>query len=663
MTSRRKFLCATTMGMGGAFLARSLRLAAESGAIAASGSIVEPAKRFPHFSSEPVSYRDVKMQDTFWAPRQQVVREVTVPWATRHHDRAGGLEAYKKAPQSYRSQMQAGDLEAIKFIEAMASVVGLERDPSLEGLADIWGRKLIEAQAPDGYSVFGYPPGKDPAKRWQPIWYSHEDYAHGHYLEAAIAYREATGKQAMYDSAVRAMDNMAATFLGSNRAYAPGHQEIEQALMRLYGSTGDTKYLQLAGWLIEQRGHHEGRPDFTRYSQDHVPVKDQRTIEGHAVRAAFLFNGVTEYVGATGDDAYREALVSIWDDFEKRKMYLHGAGGNQSAQNEGYTTQPYFIPPNDVYGESCSAFANFQWAHNLFRLTGEARYLDAAERMLYNAFYASLSLQGDQYFYRNPAQVDEATLRHSWHGTPCCPPNIVKLFSKVGGFFYSTAKDGIYVKHYGASEAEIPYGNGVKLTQRTDFPWNGDIALQLEPSQPTTFALRLRVPAWAKSHALRINGKAVAAPVEKGWVVVHRHWKRGDEVELSLPMHIERVTMPPQFKEYRNLAALQRGPIVYCLEEQDVAAQAYEIYFPQDAKLEAQHRLGFLGGVTVLQGSLYRVNIMDGTETPLPVTFVPYGVWNNRTPGWMRIWLSGKKPSMSDFDMPSQPPGTVAEEC
>lgn len=620
--------------------------------------LVGAQKRFPHFKSTPVSYFNVTMQDTFWAPRQRVVHDVTVPWATRHFDEAGGLEAFKAHPQEYSTKIRSGDLEAIKFIEAMASVVGLQRDASIEGLTQAWGQKMIDAQAPDGYWTFGWPLADEPAKRWQAVRWSHEDYALGHYLESALAYRDATGNGAMYESAVRGVDSMASTFLGSQRAYASGHEEIEQALMRLYGTTGNTKYLQLCGWLIGQRGHHEGRRSYGKYSQDDVPINEQRTIEGHAVRAAFLFNGVTEYVGATGDAALSEAVLAIWDDFVNHKMYLHGAGGNQSAKNEGYSSKPDVIPPDDCYGESCSVFGNFQWAHNLFRLTGNARYLDTAERMLYNAFYASLSLQGDRYFYHNVVQKDEPVLRFAWHSVPCCPPNIVKLFAKVGGFFYSTDKDGIFVKHYGASEANIPFGGGVKLIQHTDYPWNGDIRVQVEPKEPTDFTLRLRAPAWAKSPTLAVNGKAFKVSAQKGWLVVRRHWKSGDQIELQFPMDVERITMPAQFKEYADLAAIQRGPIVYCLEEQDVAAHISAVCIPEGTRFTAEHRPDFLGGVTVLHADLPRAYFSkDDDRSSLPAMFVPYGVWNNRTPGLMFMWLQGKRISETDFVAPADPPG------
>lgn len=662
--NRRDFL-RNASGISCTLLAASATHVAESRPTngAAYVGIAEPfadvEARFPHFLSAPVSYLNVLMQDRIWSARQQTVHDVSVPWATRHYDAAGGLEALKKNPTRYSANTQPGDMEAVKFIEAMASTVGVCRDPAIESLIDAWVKRLTDAQTPDGYLASVYPLGADPGGRWQAVWYSHEDYALGHYLESAIAYKESTGNDFMYRSALRAVDNMATALRGRNSSYAPGHPEIEQALMRLYGVTGETHYLELCGWLISQRGQHEGRRSFGKYAQDHLPVKQQRTIEGHAVRAAFLFNGVTEYVGATGDPEYRAAVLAIWDDFAKHKMYIHGAGGIQSAGNEGYSSKPDFIPPGDCFGESCSVFGNFQWAHSLFRLTGSARYLDTAERMLYNSFLGSLSMHGDRFFYRNLVESPEPTFRSEWHPVPCCPPNIVKLFSKIGGFFYSTDSRGIYVKHYGASEVRLPSRSPIKITQRTDFPWSGEIGLQVTVAHPTTFALRLRIPDWAKSHTVTLNGAVVAnVELEQGWWVIEREWKGSETVKLSLSMEVERLVMPSEFREYAGgLVAFRRGPLIYCLEEQDMHPSYVYRSVPENAVFIAEHRADLLGGITVLKGTAQQFS-WTNAEMSVPVTLIPYGFWNNRGPDSMRIWLPTRKLSL--VDLPRDPPNNGA---
>lgn len=601
------------------------------------------------------------MQDGFWAPRQRRLSSVSIPWATGHLDRSGGLEAFRAGPAAYEADLTPHLLEAIKFLESMASVVGLERDGSIEGLIDAWGKALIGGQAADGYFTPGWPSGADPAKRWQPLWWSHEAYALGHYLEASIAYLQSTGNGELFESAVRAADNMEEALLDGGRAYAPGHPEIEQALTRLYGITGDSVRLELCSWLIEQRGRHEGRSSYGTHCQDHRPVREQRTIEGHAVTAGFLFNAVTEYVGATGDAELREVVEALWKDFVTHKMFVHGAGGNVSTGHEGYPTQPDFIPPHDAYCESCSIVANFRWAHSLFHLTGESAYLDVAERMLYNGFYASLSLHGDRFFYRNVIQAGTATdapiTRLKWHWCPCCPPNIVKLFATVGGAFYSTFRDGIFVKQYGSSEANVPFRDGVRLTQRTTYPWEGDVRIDVDPTTPGDFTLMLRVPSWATSHAVSVNGEAIEADARGGWIAVRRSWCAGDSIELKMPMTPTRVTMPPRFREYENLAALERGPLVYCLEEQDAHVPLRLLYLPEGTEVRAEHRPGLLGGIMVLRVDLPRCrDIIIGTPDapapdPVPVTFIPYGVWNNREPDVMSVWLRSKEPSLMDVNV------------
>jgi DUF1680 family protein len=569
------------------------------------------------------------------------------------------LDAYRANPETYRSKTRVGDLEALRSLETMATMLGLKRDEAIEGLLGLWRRSYADGQAADGYLqdriglTIAHPP-----TRWQSFPLSHETLYVGRYIEAAVSLKEATGDTVFLGSAIRAADNMASALLDSDRPYSIGHAEIEQALMRLYAVTGDVKYLRLCEWLLLQYGKTQGRPFGGKKHQDHLPLKEQRTIEGHAVSAAFLFNGVTQYVGATGDPDYREAVLAVWDDLVERKMYLQGVSGQTSSGFEGYKTEPYSIDPDDTYGESCGSFGNFQWAHSLFSLTGEARFIDVAERILYNALYASLSLAGDSYFYQNFSAAGfsrhddgawAAVARYSWHPVPCCPPNIMNLFSKIGGYFYSIDSNGIYVKHYGASEAHIPYGNGVSLRQQGDYPWSGNIHFEVEPKQPTDFTLHLRVPEWARSFRVRINAETLAPPVREGWACIRRLWKAGDRVELELPMPPERVTMPPQFQAFKGLAALRRGPMIYCLEQQDVPVSLVELALPANVELKEEFRADLLGGVVVIKATLPYTSLFSSDTPPVEAMFVPYGLWNNRSPGFMSIWLDAKPFSMKEW--------------
>lgn len=671
--SRRSFIRGAIAGLIAARL--SADAINEPSNHAAHSTLVPADERFPYFQSTPVSYRRVRLLDEFWAPRQRTTREVSVAWVTKAHDRAGGLNAYRSQRESYRADASVVNMEAIKFIEAMAAVIGVERDKDIEGLINAWIQPLLAAQGMDGYLLENFPPGLErPPRRWQPVWWSHESYTIGHYIESALAHRQVTGGEVMYRSAVRAADNMVEQLLSGRHLYTSGHPEIEQALMRLYAETGERKYLNLCGWLLAQRGRHEGRRSFGRMRQDDLHVQDQRTIEGHAVMAAYLFNGATQFVAATGDSDYREAVLSVWEDFVDRKMFIHGGGGNLSSKIEGYRKEPYCILPEDAYCESCSVVANIQWAHSIFRLTGDAKPLDAAERMLCNALYASLSLSGDSSFYRNILQADKPTPRSKSLATSCCPPNIVKMINQVGGYFYSVDDAGVYVNHYGASQADIPWRDGLRLIQETSYPWSGDIGIRVEPTSPRAFVLRLRVPQWARSFSVTVNGKEQQAEVEKGWLAIHRRWQRGDHVNLTLHMPVVRVTMPPQFKEYENRVALQRGPIVYCLEAQDLGEEPVHesnpvvdyygrlatLYLPEDSKVSIEHQTDFLGGVTVLTGDVRQLYWVNDKESVVRAKFIPYGVWSNRTPSAMRVWLGARKVPLVELLHPEQ---GIGESC
>jgi DUF1680 family protein len=651
-----------------------------------SAAMCVAAELFPHFRAYPVSYLQVRLEDSFWTPRQATVRETTVPWVTAAHDAAGGLVGFRSDLGQYVAETTPGDVEHIKFIEAMATVLGVKSEPDVEGLIDSWAKPLMEGQGSDGYLAEGFPVGLTrPPHRWEVAKgvASLEDYAIGHYIEAAIAYREATGKDELYGSALRAAQNLVSSLLNGSCSYVSAHPEIEKALLRLYGTTGDYAYVELCGWFLDQRGHHEERSSYGRRCQDRIPLIEHRAIEGHAVCAAYLYDAVTQYIGATDDSRYRTAVLAVWDDLSQHKTYLHGASGNGSARNEGYLPEPKMILPDDCYGESCAAIGNFQWSHSLFLLTGEARFLDYAEKILYNAFPASLSLEGDRSFYTNvaqtgaPANADGAVtltagrrtspVRHADLATSCCPPNVVKLMNTVGGYLYATDDSGIYVNYYATSSASIELNEQIEIRQRTNFPWDGQVELIVTPTAASSpMTLRLRIPSWAGEPSVVVNGDPFPAAVTDGWLAIPKQWRRGDTVQLSLPMEAVRVTLPRDFKGYENRAALVRGPIVYCLEAIDLqnegvgrifeevklardpgappsAAESVfsSIYIPEDVAWSAEHRPEFLGGVTVLNGSLRQLDSV-GNEASVDATFIPYCVWGNREPTEMRIWLGAK---------------------
>lgn len=652
--------------------------AAKAALVTGDGKVAPPTERFAYFLSTPVDYRAVRFTDTLWVSRQQVTRDVTVPWVTEATDSAGGVLAYRANPAGYACRTKLGAMEAVKFVEAMATVIG--RDPktsealAIQGYSSKYISRMISAQSPDGYLQENYAIGvARPATRWQPSFWSHEDYLTGHYIEAAIAYRDATGQSAMLASAIRAADNMVADLGKGVKAYTSGHPEIEKALIRLYGVTGQRKYLELSHWLMEQRGHHENRPSYGIGRLDEMPISERRSIAGHAVMAAYLYDAATQYAGATGDEGYRAAAMAVWRDMVDTKMYLHGGVGNASSRIEGYRSEPYCILPDDAYAESCASCANFIWAHSLFRLTGQSHYLDVAERILYNAFWASLSQAGDSSFYENvvqtdfrvnAAQMDQRQTRAKSLATSCCPPNIVKLFNTFGGYLYSTDREGIIVKHFAQSETDIPFGRGVWIEQQTRYPWEGSVVFKIRSTRSQRFRLRLRIPDWAKSSTVQLDGADLPVTPQQGWIDISRKWSGTTTVTLALDMPVERVTLGPQFAEYENRAALKRGPVVYCLEEQDVdlsppenandyVASLASLYIPEGAQFTPEARPDLLGGVTVLIGDIMQLtDVGNDTERVRKATFVPYGWWGNRNPGAMRIWLGARRAVMVEMVMP-----------
>ncbi len=606
---------------------------------------IPPEKRFPFYKTVSVDASAIEFKDNIWKPRQETLSNVGFDWMTRHFDRSGGFAAYRANPTGYRARLVGGG-EPIKMIEAAAEAIRLRKITDLDAYMQTWSDVYIERQADDGFLTF---PALGRRKdRWENLRWSHVFYMHGHYLEAAIAMFQADGSRKMLDSARRSMLLIDETFGPDKKHGAPGHEEIELALMRYYGLTGEKRWLDLCRFFIEQRSDHRTREPFGEYAQDHKPVKDQRHVVGHAVRAGFLFAGVADVVGAIGDSALREATVAVWDDMVKRHQYITGGTGVYLANNEGYGP-PYLLPPDDAYAESCASVANVLWASRLFRLQPHGKYYDNIETILYNAFLDSLSLSGDRFYYTNHVQSEVPNPRDEWHSCPCCPPNITKLIGNVGQYFYSTDDDGIRINLYGDSVAIIPFASGnVVLEQRGGYPWNGDLqfALQETPEQP--FSLRFRIPDGNGPRQCRVNGVDVMseAKVVDGYLDIRRDWKKGDTVRLELPMEVHRVTMPKEFKEYRGLVAFKRGPVVYCAEEIDVGKKLFTVVVSEDTVWKAEYRNDFLGGCTVLKGTGKRWTGKKFDD--IPMTLVPYHLQSNRTPGEMRIWFATTKEALPE---------------
>ena len=464
----------------------------------------------------------------------------------------------------------------------------------------------------------------------------HEMYCAGHMTEAAVAYYKATGKRKLLDVAIRFADHMMSVFGPEGRHWVPGHEEIELALVKLFEVTGEKKYLDFAGWLLDQRGHGYGSYGDERtwpatYYQDEVPVRDLSRITGHAVRSMYLYCGMADVAAYTGDKGLTDALDRLWDHVVNRNMYVTGGIG-QSSHNEGIT-EDYDLPNLTAYCETCASVGMVLWNWRMLQFTGDGKYADVMERSLYNGALAGISLKGDRFFYVNPLESEGDHHRQAWYGCACCPSQICRFLPSVGNYVYGTSKGGLWVNLYMGSETTVKLqGKDIRVKQETTYPWDGDTKLTLGMDKPVKTEIRLRIPAWCKDYTLSVNGAAVTAPVENGYAVLAGKWADGDMIELVFAMPVEVVAADPRVKEDTGKRAIQRGPIVYCLEEVDNPEGFDSLRLTEDAQFD----LTPLDKRQWWGHSLTEITAHAGPET---LTFIPYFAWDNRAAGKMKVWI------------------------
>jgi len=608
----------------------------------------------------PVPFTDVQVDDAFWSPRIKVNRERVLPHDFKYCETTGRINNFLKAAGKMEGPFEGiffNDSDVYKVIEGAAYSLAQEKDPALEKTADEVIDKIAAAQLPDGYLYTFYTVNKQLEKRWTAEKDMHETYCAGHLIEAAVAYYQATGKRKLLDVAIRLADHIDSVFGPDRKHEVPGHEEIELALVKLWWATGEERYLSLARFFIEERGHARGRQLQGEYSQDLVPVREQREITGHAVRAMYLYCGVTDLAGMSGDAGLTATVDSIWKDVTERKMYLTGGIG-PSAANEGFTV-PYDLPNDSAYAETCAAIGMSLWNQRMALMHADSRYADVVERELYNGALAGVSLDGERFFYVNPLASRGHHHRELWFGCACCPVNVVRFLPTVGGYAYARGRGSIYVNQYLGSRAQIKLGGKtVILTQKTRYPWDGQVTFLVESKEPSSFALHLRVPGWCQGPSLAndlyqvagrpesgavklsVNGDSVRDfPIADGYAVVSREWKAGDRIVWEMPMPPRRVRANAKVGADVGRVALQRGPVVYCLEGVDNDDLPRSLSLPAKAELKSDYRDQLLGGVMTIQGkALAR---MAGKTAPKPFRFtaIPYYAWDNRKPGPMVVWL------------------------
>lgn len=582
----------------------------------------------------PVGFADVKIDDAFWSPRLQSHKDVTLQVCIDQiENQTGRIRNFENAAKGTgeHSGIYFDDSDVYKALEGMAYSLQNNPDPELEAKCDEWIDKFAAAQQDDGYINTYYTlTGLD--GRWIDMT-MHEMYCAGHMTEAAVAYYNVTGKRKLLDVAIRMADHMMTIFGPGKRHWVPGHEEIELALVKLFQATGNKKYLDFAQWLIDERGNGYGtwgnppEPWNAEYFQDDKPVREMTDIAGHAVRAMYLYCGMADVASYTGDQGYIDALNRLWEDVVIRNMYITGGIG-QSAHNEGFTND-YSLPNLTAYCETCASVGMVLWNWRMNQFTGESKYIDVLERALYNGALAGISLEGNNFFYVNPLESMGDHHRQAWYGCACCPSQICRFLPSIGNYIYGVAKDGIYVNLYMGNTATMKLGRRkVTLTQETSYPWDGEVTLTVGCKRPFTTALRLRLPGWCKICTVSVNGGSLKIPVVKGYAVIDRKWCNGDKVVLNMEMPTEIVAADPRVKEDEGRRAIQRGPLVYCMEEVD--NPDYD-----NLSLSYEYQFG-----TTWEGDLLRgVTTITAIRGDEQIKLIPYYAWDNRAPGKMQVWI------------------------
>ena len=642
---------------------RILILLALGGSIPFTGTAQESLQKL-----HPVSFSAVNITDPFWKERMTTVSGATLDACILYtENKTGRIRNFEKAAQGKGAHegIYYDDSDVYKAIEAMAYSLKNNPDEQTERKADEWINKIAAAQLPDGYLNTFYQL-TDINKRWTDM-EKHEDYCAGHLIEAAIAWYNTTGKRTLLDVAIRFADHIDATFRLKNRPWVSGHQEIELALMKLYHLTQNRDYLELAKWFLDQRGHGHGKGKIwdewkdPEYCQDLVPVKDQRNITGHAVRAMYMYTGAADVAAVTNDAGYSAAMNAIWEDVVHRNMYITGGIGAQGT-NEGFG-KDYDLPNMTAYCETCASVGMVFWNQRMNMLTGQSKYIDVLERSLYNGALDGLSLSGDRFFYGNPLASTGQHNRKEWYGTACCPSNIARLVSSLGDYVYSTANGHVWINLFIGNNAEFKVnGEMVALKMETGFPWKGNTEITLEKAPRKAFALHIRKPGWLSQPApgdlytykgsslpemkVLVNGKALPYKEENGYLVIQRAWKKGDRVQVETAMEVKLIISKPELKQNVGKLALQYGPFVYCVEGADNGGRGWNFIVPQQPSFTVQYDPALLGGVNVISFDAKRpVATSDGLSVRMEnmrVKAIPYFSWNNRGAGDMQVWLPEK---------------------
>jgi uncharacterized protein len=655
--------------------------------IAQKKATAQPSRDYP---VKPVPFTAVHFNDVFWAPRIETNRTVTIPFAFQKCEETGRLDNFLRAGAALRGEALQNtnppgypfdDTDLYKVIEGASYTLSVHPDPKLEAYIDSLIEKIGAAQEKDGYLYTTRtinPQKPHPwagTRRWELEGVdSHELYDLGHLYEAAVAHYQATGKRTLLDIALRTADLLDKTFGPGKQSIWPGHQITEMGLAKLYRVTGDDRYLNLARFMLDERGANNEKGGGRTYNQSHMKVVDQTEAVGHAVRATYMYSGIADVAALTGEAAYVNAIDRIWENVAGKRIYITGGIGASGA-GEAFGRN-YELPNMSAYCETCAAIGNDYWNQRLFLLHADARYVDVMERTLYNGLLSGVSLDGKAFFYPNPLESNGQHQRSPWFGVACCPGNMTRFLASVPGYVYAQQGDTLYINLFVGSTAEIKMDNGrtVRLVQETRYPWDGSVKVTVSPDSRSDLTINVRIPGWARNEAmpsdlyrfldksdepvvLKINGKPVSLKLDRGYASLNRRWVRGDAIELLLPMLVRRIVANEQVTADRGRVALQRGPLVYCAEWPDNPnGRVRNLVLPDSRPLTAEFKPGLLNGVEIIKSKAIGLAYDENgklTRSEQDFTAIPYYAWANRGRGQMIVWIPNKESEARPMPWPT----------
>ena len=624
----------------------------------------QESSKYSDYPISAVSIKNVILNDNFWLPKIKTIQNVTIRYAFNKCEKEGRMENFLVAggekKGTVKGKMPFDDTDLYKIIEGASYSLISNPNPELAVYIDSIIAIIKIGQEPDGYLTTWFtidrqkPPAwwvKPSTNRWEHLESSHELYNSGHLFEAAAAHYWATGKRNFLDIAIKNADLLVNNF-GPNKLHTPpGHQIVETGLIKLYHITRNTKYLKLAKFFLDERGDSTSHKLYGEYSQDHLPVIKQTEAVGHAVRALYMYAGMTDIAAIYKDQHYLNAVNKIWENVVGKKMNSTGGLGSRH-ENEAFGDN-YELPNLTAYNETCASIASVFWNHRLFLLTGNSKYYDIIERTMYNGLISGISLDGENFFYPNPTESDGkyefnmgSCTRQPWFDCSCCPTNLIRFIPSISGLIYAVNKDSLYVNLFISDTAQaLINGEKIGMSQQTDYPWNGHINISVNPEKEKKFTLKLRIPGWALNKpvpsnlysylgdvsgnvSLRVNGKGEKIRMNKGYVEISREWSKGDKVELILPMTIHEVIANENVRVDSNKVAFEYGPIVYCAEEID-NKHISNIAIPDNIDVNIKERTVLTEKVIAIKG---KINDEE-------FTLIPYYLWSNRGVGKMKVWF------------------------